>query len=73
MIGKDRLDRFEKLTVRLVIAIEKYADSYAKQVEHGIAMGAAAQQALNRLANPTDLLKKMFPLSGEQIEEEPKQ
>jgi hypothetical protein len=70
MIGKDRLDRVEKLAERFVVAVEKIADTQAKQAEHGIAMGAAALQALS---NPAKLMEGLFPTPGGRTEEEPTQ
>jgi hypothetical protein len=71
MIGKDRLDRFEKLAERFVGAVEKYADSHAKQVEHGIAVGAAAQQMLGALSNRAKLFESLMP--KDPTEEPPQQ
>lgn len=73
MIGKDRLDRMEKLAERFVVAVEKIADTQAKQAEHGIAMGAAAQQMLSALGNPAKLMEGLFPTPDGRTEEEPTQ
>ena len=63
MIGKDRLDRMEKLAERFVVAVEKIADTQAKQA-------AAAQQMLSALGNPA---KRLFPTPDGRTEEEPTQ
>lgn len=64
-----RLDRFEKLAERFVVAIEKIADTHARQAEHGMATSDFARQLLS---NPTQLLKSIPGLpTTDHTEEEP--
>ncbi len=71
IISTDRLNRIEKLAERFVVAVEKIADTQAKQAEQ---WDAAAQQVLSTLGNPAKLMGGLFPTpDGRTEEEEPTQ